>query len=69
MAKAPIDVMLDRIEWQEVVHEKKPEGRYATHHGVLVIEGHRLRCYILDDGQRVFYVDDVESFFGSSHGG
>lgn len=61
--------MLNGIKWEEVEHLEKPTGRYATHQGVLTIEGHRLRCYQLNDGTRVFDAEDVEAFFGSSHGG
>lgn len=69
---SPIEQMLDKIEWQQVVTpiEWVPgvvrEGiPYATHVGMLDIDGIKLRCYQLSNGQRVFNADDVEELFSS----
>lgn len=35
----------------------------VTHTGVLELAGHRLRCHVLNSGQRVFDAEDVEAFF------
>lgn len=61
--KAPIDIVMDRVQWTPIKHEQQPDGLYATHEGTLTIEGYTLRCYILSDGQRVFHAEDVEKFF------
>jgi len=64
--KAPIDTMLDGVQWR--AREGSPDTTnglpYATHEGVLEIFGHNLRCYRLNTGQTVFDADDVHEFFG-----
>lgn len=68
MSKKPIEMMLDGVEWREAEPGKAgtpdEEMPYATHHGVLEIAGHKLRCYRLNTGQAVFNADDVRDFFG-----
>lgn len=65
-ASRPINLLLDQVEWKPIERSGElPEGRYATHEGVLRIEGIELRCCILNDGERVFLVDDVMEFFGA----
>lgn len=57
---------LDDVEW-------KPTGMtgdgsalpYATHKGVIVIDGKRLKVYQLNTGQRIIDADDFEKFFGN----
>lgn len=63
---APIEMMLDGVTWirNENVKGTDSGQPYATHHGVLELEGHKLRCYRLNTGQAVFDADDVNEFFG-----
>lgn len=42
----------------------QPGDKYATHEGVLDIAGHKLRCYILNTGERIFNAEDVEKLLG-----
>lgn len=45
--------------------ENLKEGEiWATHSGVLEVEGFKMRCYILSNGERIFDMDDVEAYFG-----
>ena len=64
--KAPIDILLDRVEWEEVWHPTPPKGPlpHVTHKGVLKIANLEFRCFVLSDGQRVLDADDVERQFG-----
>lgn len=59
--------ILDGITWSQVEHKPDPDGLpVATHTGVLEIQGHRLRCYRLDDGRDVINQDDFVAFFGDA---
>lgn len=62
-----IEMMLDSIEWHAL---PEPDGHgddvpYATHEGDLEIDGAHLRCYTLNDGQRIINAEDVEALFGT----
>ena len=35
----------------------------AIHESMLVVAGHSIRCYVLDNGMRMFDADDIEAFF------
>lgn len=66
--KAPIDSMLERVEW---LPAETPVGQgadnslpHATHAGVLRIGDMELRCYRLNDGRAIINAEDMESFFG-----
>lgn len=64
-AKTPIEVLLDQIEWKACdgpVEELRDGVPFATHVGVLEIGGHKLRCYQLNDGRRIFVADDFHNF-------
>lgn len=65
MSKAPIETILDRLDWQEIPGDVLVDDGlpYATHSGVLDIGGFVLRCYQLSDGQRLFDAEDVERFY------
>lgn len=65
MGKQPIEMMLDGVTWTATrdPSEPVPQGLYATHEGVLEIEGMSLKVYKLNDGQRVFDADDFVEFF------
>ena len=66
-ALQPIEQLLDAVEWTAIPLEeqKAPEGSlYATHEGVLKIGDCSLRCFTLNDGQRVFDAEYVAKFFG-----
>lgn len=70
MAKTPIEIMLDAIEWKSIEREGNIEGDlpYATHEGVLVIGGMSLRVYQLNTGERVIEEDDLVKFFDTGEG-
>jgi len=56
--------MIDKL----VTPNEKPvdlkEGAvWATHSGVMEIQGKKIRCHVLSTGQRIFDADDIESFF------
>jgi len=55
MAKTPIEMMLDGVEWVAADNDGKVSDNmpYATHEGVLDLFGHKLRCYRLNTGQAV----------------
>lgn len=57
--------MLDGIQWVPVPPPDVLEDGvlYATHEGCLEVSGAKLRCYQLNNGQRVFNPDDVYAFF------
>ena len=65
--KTPAERLLDTVEWHNC------EGAtpdidfcvpYATHYGWLLIAGYSLKCYRLNNGQRVFEAESVHRFFG-----
>jgi len=64
--KRPIDMVLDQLTWVPLVNGPDPDSTlpYATHEGVLDIMGHKLRCYQLNTGKRVFAEKDFLAFFG-----
>lgn len=71
MAKTPIEMMLDGMEWVAI----PPEGEapndgipFATHSGVLEIAGCSLRCYRLNTGEAVIEAEDMERFFDGMAG-
>lgn len=67
MDKAPIEVLLDRVEWEAYESVPLPNSDrlpYVTHHGILDIGETKLQCYQLNTGQRVFDAEDVEGLFG-----
>ncbi len=41
-------------------------GSYAVMQGELVVDGHRMRVYQLNTGQRVINAEDVHDFFGTN---
>lgn len=68
--RAPIDDLLDEVEWREIpiVHVSMaddPDALYATHEGTLAVAGLELRCYVLNDGQRVFDADALAAAFAA----
>lgn len=61
---SPVYAAIDRL----VKPVKKPENwdgklPYITHEGVMEIGKKKLRCYVLNNGMRIFNAEDVESFF------
>lgn len=64
--KLPIETMVDNVVKPIVNIQPPTDGTpYATHEGVLEIEGKTLKCYILNTGQRIFNMQDVDDFFNS----
>jgi hypothetical protein len=65
MAKTPIDRLLDGLNWQVLppARDPLPGTLYATHQGVLKIGGAELKCYTLNNGQRVIDQESLEKFF------
>ena len=67
MSRAPIDMMLDGLEWVAAPAQEPRDGDlpHVTHSGVLDLMGHSLRCYRLSNGQTVFDGDDFEALMKS----
>lgn len=65
--KAPIEILLERLDWKRLPAPEGTDGLYATHEGVLEIGELHLRCYMLNDGQRVFDADDIHRAFDPAH--
>lgn len=65
MPKQPIDIMLDAIDFTPIerTEDPAPGVLYATHEGILRIQGFDFKVYQLSDGRRVIDADDVEHFF------
>lgn len=62
-----MDAMFENVRWKELaaLEEDQGDGLWATHEGTLEFApGVSLRCYQLNDGQRVLDADDVTRFFG-----
>lgn len=60
-----INYLIDSVCTPNEKPENLKEGAlWATHSGVLEIDGFKFRCHILSDGTRIFDKDDVEAFFG-----
>lgn len=71
MSKAPIEILLDKVEWKTVDNDSYDEAMgsadyipYATYEGVCSFFGETLRCYRLSDGTTVFHSEDVERLLG-----
>ena len=62
--RAPIQILLDAVEWEELPKQETSGLPHATHRGVLRIVDTPLRVYQLSDGQRIFDADDLLGFFG-----
>jgi hypothetical protein len=68
MDKPPIEVMLDRLQWEEIPfnHNNMDESiPYATHSGILKIAQFELKVFQLSNGKRVINADDLEAFFNA----
>jgi hypothetical protein len=65
MAKTPIEMILDGVEWVEAEGDAPSNSNlpHVTHSGVLKIGDHSLKCFRLSNGQAVFDADDFENFF------
>ena len=68
MSRAPIDIVLDRVDWKVVEQQEDDPASndgipYATHWGEMDFMGHTLRCYRLSDGRAVINADDLDEFF------
>lgn len=64
-----LDVMLDGVEWKRLPEPADPTELHATHEGWLDIMDFRLKCYVLNDGQRVFDADVVADLFRADDAG
>ena len=67
IVKTPINLLLDNLDWKE--RQGEPDDKsipWATHEGILEIAGHKLRCYQLNTGIRVFAAEDIEAFFAET---
>ena len=61
----PIETLMNSIDWRPTGEAEGGDGLpFATHFGVLEIEGIKLRCYRLNDGRSIIDADDMEAFFG-----
>lgn len=61
--KAPIDILLDRVEYTEVLKPENAGELYATHSGILHIGEISLKVWVLNDGQRLIDSNDLENLF------
>lgn len=60
-----IDKMLENVTWTPIEAPPITDGSlYATHTGVLTIEGLTLKCYQLSNGQRVIDGQSMAKLFG-----
>lgn len=68
--KTPMDIMLEKVDWQVVtVDATNDDGLpVVTHSGVLDFAGYSLKCYQLDDGRAIIDADDLNAFFGAMLG-
>ena len=65
MNKAPINALMNSVQWSETGKKQSADGLpYATHCGVLDVVGVQLRCYRLNDGRVIFDAEDVRALFG-----
>lgn len=58
----PIEIMLERVEWQALPHRPAGELPHATHSGVLQIGEFTFRCHRLNDGRAVIDSVDLNRF-------
>lgn len=65
----PIEKLMDELKWTKIKLDKSAGFKrglpVATHEAVLKIGDATIKCYLLDDGQRVLDADDVIRFFGA----
>ena len=67
--KAPIDAMLDALEWRAIDPYPSPDGLpIVTHEGILNLMGVDLRVYRLSDGNRVIHNEDMGRLFETMAG-
>lgn len=64
--RSPAESMIDSVV-KPVENPVKGDGSlpYITHEGILEIGEKKLRCYILNNGMRIFDSEDVENFFNA----
>ena len=65
--RTPVDYLLDRVAWESMPDPAidNDDGiPYATHRGVLHIGDYALKCYVLNDGSRIFDEEDILRMFG-----
>jgi hypothetical protein len=63
-----VNYLIDSVCTPNEKPDNLKEGQlWATHSGVLDIEGFKMKCYVLSDGTRIFDKDDVEAFFGKNN--
>ena len=66
MSETPIETMLDNIHFEPCeLPDSVEEGElYATHVGYLDIADCLLKCFVLNNGQRVIDADSMNELFG-----
>ena len=64
MTKSPIETVFDAVPFERVENPNMGDGTlpYVVMRGVLNIAGLSLRCYVLNDGQRIFDAEDLDPF-------
>lgn len=64
MEKLPVEIMVDNVAVHKVPKPPnlKEGDLYATHEGVLDLGGFKMKCFILNNGQRILDAEDVEKF-------
>ena len=62
--RAPIDMMLDGVQWVKCHDQDACDGLYATHSGVWEFNGKQIRVYRLSDGRAIIDADDFEKILG-----
>lgn len=61
----PAESLVDKMATEPCEPPENPSGLpYPVRRGVLEIGGHKLRCYVLNDGRRIFNAQDIEDLFG-----
>lgn len=65
MAKKPIDILMDKVDWKESNYVPNDENLpYVTHEGKLEIGEITLDVCVLSTGERIITSDSLEKAFG-----
>lgn len=65
--KTPMEALMGEIPWELI--EAQPTAAngdlpHATHQGIFLFSGQKIRCYRLSNGEAIFDADDFQDVFG-----
>ena len=67
MSTEPIYSLIDGLVHPVPPPENiEPGMKYPTHAGEVTLGGHRLRCYVLNTGERIFNAEDIQKLIGGT---